>query len=189
MVHAYVPEIIKIINTMPPGAVCATVGLCSAAGVQTGTQGRTSFQQTATYRRLLETYAPDRAAQTGGAEQEGGGVPSNDACQMCQFVVQYAKVWVRGSGRKTLCLEADGLGRHGAGGGRAWERRCPWSVCAEQFHRTIAKSRPRSPMYPPPPLLPRDPGGTCQERDRRRDRGGPRHRLRDHVHGRRRGVE
>ncbi|KAL6770501.1 ASP1 [Auxenochlorella protothecoides x Auxenochlorella symbiontica] len=93
MVHDYVPEMIKIINTMPPGAVCATVGLCdsSFAGVATDVKRSAGAHQTAAYRRLLETYAPGHATQS--STVGSWGMPSNgDACQMCQFVVQYAKV-------------------------------------------------------------------------------------------------
>lgn len=98
MVHDYVPEMIKIINTMPPGAVCATVGLCdsSSAGVATEVKRSAGAHQTAAYRRLLETYAPGHATQS--STVGSWGMPSNgDACQMCQFVVQYAKVGGAGS--------------------------------------------------------------------------------------------
>lgn len=82
IVHDYVPEMLKIINTMPPQAVCATVGLCNG-GEASYAGGRVS---TATARRLLARYGPARGV---GADPALG---DDEMCQMCQFVVQYAKV-------------------------------------------------------------------------------------------------
>ncbi|PSC73535.1 aspartic ase A2 isoform X1 [Micractinium conductrix] len=114
LVHQYLPQLIKIINDMPPQAVCQTVGLCSAAGVG---EDRRVLSKSAQYRRLLAMYgqgsgdaslaaerqpeggaaqaegaveAEGAAAQEGGAAQKGG--VANDGCQMCQFVVQYVKI-------------------------------------------------------------------------------------------------
>lgn len=105
LVHAYLPQIIDIINKMPPQAVCQTVGLCSAAGVG---EDRRVLSKSTQYRRLLKMYGSERAQEAtlaadeaaAGAEQaqqdgsaagNGAGV-ANDGCQMCQFVVQYIKI-------------------------------------------------------------------------------------------------
>lgn len=80
MVHEYVPEIIKIINTMPPQAICATLGLCDAAAA-----GGAGLQGTAQYRRLLKMYG-------GGDGALRADAASNDGCQVCTFVAQYIKV-------------------------------------------------------------------------------------------------
>ncbi|EFN51715.1 hypothetical protein CHLNCDRAFT_59800 [Chlorella variabilis] len=100
MVHQYLPEIIKLINNMPPQAVCQSVGLCSAAGVG---EDRRVLSKSAQYRRLLKMYGQQQgqeqplAAGTGEGEEEAqaggvGGAAANDSCEMCQFVVQYLKI-------------------------------------------------------------------------------------------------
>ncbi|KAK2080218.1 hypothetical protein QBZ16_000071 [Prototheca wickerhamii] len=78
IVHDYVPEMLKIINTMPPQAVCATVGLCNG--------GEASYAARPPARRLLARYGPARGVGTDPA------LGDDEMCQMCQFVVQYAKV-------------------------------------------------------------------------------------------------
>lgn len=88
MVHDYVPQMLKIINTMPPQAVCATVGLCDDSS-QTAF-GANAKPLTATARRLLDRYAPKNAR----SNQPLSAVGDGEMCQMCQFVVQYAKVCV-----------------------------------------------------------------------------------------------
>ncbi|KAL4434312.1 hypothetical protein ABPG75_000753 [Micractinium tetrahymenae] len=101
MVHQYLPQIIKIINDMPPQAVCQSVGLCSAAG--TG-EDRRVLSKSAQYRRLLKMHGAQQGASltVGGAKEaergaadakvQGSGGVANDGCQMCEFVVQYIKI-------------------------------------------------------------------------------------------------
>jgi phytepsin len=85
---------------MPPEAICRTVGLCDSAGAGEDRRVLSKSQQ---YRRLLKMYgggadqqqplAADAAQgerERGEAHVEGGA--ANDGCQMCQFVVQYAKI-------------------------------------------------------------------------------------------------
>ncbi|KAL4423223.1 hypothetical protein ABPG77_000015 [Micractinium sp. CCAP 211/92] len=97
MVHQYLPQIIKIINDMPPQAVCQSVGLCSASG---NGEDRRVLSKSAQYRRLLKMHGAGQQASlaagaegagAAGAHQQGGGV-ANDGCQMCEFVVQYIKI-------------------------------------------------------------------------------------------------
>jgi phytepsin len=117
MVHEYLPEIIKLINNMPPLALCQSIGLCGASG--NGDDARV-LSKSAQYRRLLKMYgskstggqeaplvvdgvqaAAEQAqqAQQGEQAQQGDhstrgsdGGAANDGCQMCQYVVQYVKI-------------------------------------------------------------------------------------------------
>lgn len=97
VVHDYLPQIIRIIDTMPPQALCSTLGLCSTDYKNKNKnrlyQSQLRDQAYASARRLLrrlgsEVYDGDLAHQT---------VHSNvndDApqCQMCEFVIQYVKI-------------------------------------------------------------------------------------------------
>jgi phytepsin len=123
MVHQYVPQIISLINKMPPMAICATLGLCGA----TSDSGSSSEQQqkqkqeqqypemtkggdratvhlhdevvrqTAQYRRLLSIFHRKEEEEREDQEEEETAVfsPSSpilkDGCQMCEFIIQYAK--------------------------------------------------------------------------------------------------
>lgn len=85
MVHTYVPQLAKIIGTLPPQAACASLGLCDAASRLT--KRGAGLAQSAQYRRLLQRYGGRTAEE---AEAESGGL--KDGCQMCEFIVQYIKV-------------------------------------------------------------------------------------------------
>lgn len=99
LVKQYLPEIIKLINTMPAQAICQTVGLCDGSGMGEDRRVLSKSQQ---YRRLLKMYGGQQADQAQplvadakktiipGSVADGGA--ANDGCQMCQFVVQYVKI-------------------------------------------------------------------------------------------------
>lgn len=113
LVHQYLPEVVSIIDKLPPHAVCAAIGLCDGrrsgqASRQRG--GGVDVAVSAQYRRLLRMVAQGQAALGGGADggradggaTEGGGTslgPERGAqpglggsCGMCEFVAQYVKV-------------------------------------------------------------------------------------------------
>lgn len=58
MVHAYLPQIIKLINDMPAQAVCATLGLCDGSGERSGGRGGVSA-----------AYSVGRVGSDGGVEE------------------------------------------------------------------------------------------------------------------------
>jgi hypothetical protein len=131
LVRQYLPEVVSIIDKLPPHAVCATIGLCDGrrsdqAVTQSG--GGVGVAGSAQYRRLLRMVAQGQAALGGGAEDsgaegsaaKGGGAWAGperdtqpglgDSCGMCEFVVQYVKV--RGMqclGMQCVCLRYLGL--------------------------------------------------------------------------------
>ena len=98
MVHQYVPQLAKIINSMPPQAACASLGLCDSAAGRLSARRGAGVAASAQYRRLLQQYssrksedssseelAADGAEAAGPALQDGG-------CEMCEFIVQYVKI-------------------------------------------------------------------------------------------------
>ena len=110
MVHQYVPQIIKMIDTLPPMAICATLGLCGASGSSADEEfhppnnkgqerpvflrnGDSSMHQSVQYRRLmqmLDVTPPDFPSVSDG-EQNHNENMLKDGCQMCEFIIQYMK--------------------------------------------------------------------------------------------------
>lgn len=80
LVRQYLPEVVSIIDKLPPHAVCATIGLCDGrrsdqAARQSGSG--VGVAGSAQYRRLLRMVAQGQAALGGGAE--GGGAEGSAA--------------------------------------------------------------------------------------------------------------
>lgn len=94
LVNDYLPQILKIIDTMPVQAICSTLGLCDSSSGST--QAATvSPAHVASYRRLLRMLRLDPAAQQLNADLPAKPSPLSDdgpQCQMCEFIVQYVKV-------------------------------------------------------------------------------------------------
>ena len=120
LVHDYLPEIIKIINTMPPEAVCSSLGLCdnqnsphfSSKNKFTAKREAIHAVHMSSYRRLLRMLKMEDHDQGGG----GGGDMKNlrrfgeesktnfrrssdnslhedgPQCQVCEFIIQYVKI-------------------------------------------------------------------------------------------------
>lgn len=89
VVRDYLPQIIKIIDTMPPQAICTTLGLCS--------DDKFSSKSTAhlgSYRRLLRMLQLERHETKENGFWKTSSSSSNDGpqCQMCEFVIQYVKI-------------------------------------------------------------------------------------------------
>ena len=118
LVHGYLPEIIKIIDTMPPQAACATLGFCDAGA-------RASPAHTASYRRALRLLnLQQREQEREQAEgARGGGGALRDGCQMCEFVMQYVKIALANNETAAQILDAldaaCGALSFGGGGGEA----------------------------------------------------------------------
>lgn len=94
VVHDYLPQIIRIIDTMPPQALCSTLGLCSTDYDKKRVyQAQLSKQAYASARRLLRRFGSegDEASQ---ARLSKNTMVNDDApqCQMCEFIIQYVKI-------------------------------------------------------------------------------------------------
>jgi len=114
IVHDYLPQMIKIIDSMPPHAVCATVGLCGPASVDPKIQElrkRTKVASTAhmaSYRRLLRMLnLPDEGEQNVRLNNEDKSLSDDGPqCQVCEFVIQYLKVAVANNETMAQILES-----------------------------------------------------------------------------------
>nr|QOL01246.1 putative extracellular protein TR9_052 [Trebouxia lynnae] len=91
LVKAYLPQLIKVIATMPPDQVCATIGLCDAQQMsdparkllaQTLVQAQQS-QQDQIPREVLKQMIPAEHADRVGESTQ---------CQICEMAVNYVKV-------------------------------------------------------------------------------------------------
>lgn len=93
LVKAYLPQLIKIIATMPPDQVCATIGLCDAQQIPTPARkllAQTLMQAQQTQQddlpaELLRQIIP---SQQRTAEKVG----DSTQCQICEMAVNYVKV-------------------------------------------------------------------------------------------------
>ncbi len=110
VVHDYLPEMIKIINSMPPQAVCTTLGLCGPNSGSTTLNAKleelrkrstvASTAHMASYRRLLRMLRlPDQQQQEAIEKQQklyqnAQNELSDDGpqCQVCEFIIQYVKM-------------------------------------------------------------------------------------------------
>jgi phytepsin len=116
VVHDYLPQMIKIIDSMPPQAVCATLGLCGPSSSikystssldskyqelkkrLSSTSGTvTSTAHMASYRRLLRMLSiPDEKEQQNlhlhDKETNKEVTDDGPQCQVCEFVIQYVKI-------------------------------------------------------------------------------------------------
>jgi phytepsin len=100
VVHDYLPQMIKIIDSMPPQAVCATIGLCGPdsspinAKIQE-LKRQNSVAHMASYRRLLRMLnLPDQEEEEQRLHQNGENGLNDDGpqCQLCEFIIQYVKI-------------------------------------------------------------------------------------------------
>lgn len=107
LVHDYLPQIIQIINDMPPGAVCATLGLCDMTGDASSSsqKSKKASPHMAQYRRLLKMLNADKAAADLNVNNKNGGL-LRDGCQMCEFVVQYVKTALANNETMAQVLQA-----------------------------------------------------------------------------------
>jgi phytepsin len=129
LVHTYLPEIIDIINSMPPQAACATLGFCDGGAARGGGGGGGGGgAHAASYRRLLRMLDLERGGPKGGAGagaglHAGGGLGDGGGCQMCEYVVQFVKVALANNETAAQILEAldaaCGALSFGAAGGEA----------------------------------------------------------------------
>ena len=98
MVHTYVPQLAKIINSMPPQAACASLGLCdSPSAARLSARRGAGVAQSAQYRRLLQRYGgrSEEGPAAASEVEEGAGLREPalaDGCEMCEFIVQYVKI-------------------------------------------------------------------------------------------------
>ncbi|KAK9868596.1 hypothetical protein WJX84_006913 [Apatococcus fuscideae] len=92
LVKQYVPQLIKIIQTLPADQACSTVGLCSNSKVQELSQYLTASSS----RRLLANFGGAKGMSSSqqpdllGAADEA--VADQDTCQICEIAVNYIKV-------------------------------------------------------------------------------------------------
>ena len=103
VVHDYLPQIIKIIDTMPPQAICSTLGLCGDSGSKVSAKRHAAeAAKMATYRRALRMLRINEqdiiVAEKNGQDPaltQGQTPPLRDdgpQCQICEFIIQYVKM-------------------------------------------------------------------------------------------------
>ncbi|KAK9831258.1 hypothetical protein WJX74_009666 [Apatococcus lobatus] len=87
LVKQYVPQLIKIIQTLPADQACSTVGLCSDSRVQELSQHLTASNSRKLLANfdMLDSQQPDMSA----ADE---AVLDQDTCQICEIAVNYIKV-------------------------------------------------------------------------------------------------
>ncbi|KAG7667892.1 hypothetical protein Ndes2526B_g01699 [Nannochloris sp. 'desiccata'] len=98
VVHDYLPQMIKIIDSMPPQAVCATLGLCGPSSIDSKIQelkkrsSLTSTAHMASYRRLLRMLSLPEETEQNIENEKNSLTDDGPQCQVCEFVIQYVKV-------------------------------------------------------------------------------------------------
>lgn len=88
LVKAYLPQLIKIIATMPSNQVCATIGLCDAP--QLSQPARKLLAQTIA-RAQQQVSGPLTKLQP-AQQQASNNLEESTQCQICEMAVNYVKV-------------------------------------------------------------------------------------------------
>lgn len=98
VVHDYLPQILKIIDTMPPQAVCTTLGLCGDNAKVTAKRQAADAARMASYRRALRMLRIEEEQESSVRGDPALGLTqpalSDDGpqCQVCEFIIQYVKM-------------------------------------------------------------------------------------------------
>jgi phytepsin len=116
VVHDYLPQMIKIIDSMPPQAVCATLGLCGPSSIDSKIQELkkrskvTTTAHMASYRRLLRMLSlPEESENEKKVRvdnEENSLTDDGPQCQVCEFIIQYVKVALANNATMTQILES-----------------------------------------------------------------------------------
>jgi phytepsin len=96
-VREYLPEIVKLVVSLPPQQICAAIGLCSMTQQQQHAMRTALPESQETARKLLADFgAPGKALLDAGLRMPTSGSKLGDdpspQCQFCEMAVTYVKI-------------------------------------------------------------------------------------------------
>jgi phytepsin len=97
-VRQYVPQILKIIDTMPPQQVCSYLGLCSASNMAK------EEEKPVSHRKLLAGVFAE-AQKRLQMPQQAAAVQDDQTCQLCEMAVTYAKFAIESNQTMTEIMD------------------------------------------------------------------------------------
>ncbi|KAL3146574.1 hypothetical protein ABBQ32_000814 [Trebouxia sp. C0010 RCD-2024] len=96
LVKAYLPQLVKIIATMPSDQVCATIGLCDTHQIPTPARKLLAQTLTQAQQTQQDQIPPELLRRIIPAQQRtpqnAGQVQESSQCQICEMAVNYVKV-------------------------------------------------------------------------------------------------
>jgi phytepsin len=101
-VRQYVPQILHLIDTMPPEQVCGYLGLCSQSG-----NAEAHDAKAVSHRKLLAQAVAEVAQQQQQVQlpQQSAGVKDDQTCQLCEMAVTYLKFAIESNQTMTEIMD------------------------------------------------------------------------------------